>query len=898
MNRLRFLAARIRDAFRRRKIAEGFAAEMEFHLAELTAQYERKGMSHAEAERAARLRFGNSLQAQENLREQAGFAWLDGLWGDLVMTSRGLRRRPWFAVGATLILALGFAAAIAVFTLLDPVLLRPLPVPDAKEIHAVIANDDASRRYSRGTVERLDALFENGVAAYSGSARVSVQIGVAQAAGASLRLVNGRFFSALGLEPMVGRGLVAADDVGPDGQPVAVAGFTWAVETFGHAEAAVGAEVRINRIPVRIVGVLPPEFKDVGVGRTTHLWLPTALQQRLGFSGNRHAISTSERPTDANWNRDERVAWLQLLVRARDAADAVPKLERAFRPEAEAIAAAMDNEAERSAVRLVRLHLQRATTGDPAARRGLVGPGVLLGSMVAVLLLVTCTNVSGLLLVRSMARVRELGVRLALGAAAWRVARLALLEALILSLAGSLCATLLAFWTIPIAAQWLSTGDAGSTAISLRCVGLLTVLALATTFAAAVAPILWMVKLDPRTAFGQAPISGRPLRFGRFFVALQFALAAILVALAQSLAARLERTLATDPGVAARQILTVSYDASTAGYPEAERLVLAERLRTAAAAVPGVEAATFAASGFMVGSQSRSGLYFRSKAARVRRGHYQHDAVPPGYFGTIGAKLLRGRDFTSADHAEAPRVAIVSATFAREIYGETDPMGQTFSFGTEPSDEDWTVVGVVSDIRANGIAAASPAMFYTPATQWSAAMQFLAVRTRAPAAEVVAGLRKALGAAAPGVLFNRWRTAEERINDDLRPQRSGTTAASAFAGLAVVLAACGIAASVGYLILLRRREFAVRMALGAAPAVVRRGVFADAVRLALSGALPGVAVAWYLTRLPALSPALDRIDVATIALVVGATMAAAVVAGWLPARRASQFEPSTLLGSE
>lgn len=897
MNLVRSTAARVRDFFRRRQIADAFHAEMEFHLEELTAEFERQGMSRGEAERAARLRFGNLLQARENVREQAGFAWLDSWTGDARSSVRALLRRPWFAVSTMLVLALGFAAAIVVFAVLDPVLLRPLPVPQPRELHALVASDDPHRTYSRGTVQRLETLLEEPVAAYSSPNRVSAQVGSAPAAAATLRLVNGNFFRALHVSTLAGRTLLPGDDAAPGGRPVAVVAQHWAVQLFGSIEDAIGAEVLVNRVRLQIVGVLPAEFGDVGPGRRIDLWLPTALQNPINFTGNRHSISTTERPADPDWNRDERVSWLRVLVRTSEPARASARLGLAFRPQAEEMAAALDNEAERNALRQIRLQLAPAASGDGSMRQGMIGPGLLLGSMVGVLLLVTCTNVSGLLLVRAMARVKELGVRLALGAGASRVARLAVLEALILSVGGSVGGMVLAHWLAPVAAEWLSTG-VHQVEIGARSLGLLTLLVVVTTLAAAVAPIWWVTKLDPRCAFGEAPIGGRPLRLGRFFVAVQFALAALLVALAQSLAGQLERMSYIDPGVSTRQVLTVSFDASTAGYSHEERRGLAERLRTAAVSVAGVEAATFASSGFMIGSQSRSGLFFRSPTARTQRGHYQHDAVPPGYFATIGARLLHGRDFATSDRDNSPRVAIVSAAFAREVYGDQEPIGQRFGFGTQAGDEDWTIVGVVSDIHANGIRAASPAIFYTPTAQWDSEVRFLAVRTRAPVAEVGPAVRKALGEAAPGVLFTRWKTAEERIRDDLQPQRSGTTAATAFAGFAVLLAGCGVAASVGYLVLLRRREFAVRLALGATPVLVRRGVLAASAKLAVIGTVPGIALAWYLTRLPVLSPALTPLGGLAACGAAAVAILAALAAGWVPARRASQFDPNTLLRLE
>jgi hypothetical protein len=266
----------------------------------------------------------------------------------------------------------------------------------------------------------------------------------------------------------------------------------------------------------------------------------------------------------------------------------------------------------------------------------------------------------------------------------------------------------------------------------------------------------------------------------------------------------------------------------------------------------------------------------------------------------VGAPLLLGRDLTDADTRGAPRAAVINATLARKIFGAANPIGQRFGFDLHPAHDDWTIVGVVADIRANGLRADAPAEIFLPATQWSGSdLRFLAVRFSGSAAGLQSTLRAALARAEPGLVFTSWKTLRERMADDLSGDLATTQLAAIFGACAVLLAGAGIAGSLGYLVVLRQRELALRLAIGAAPGRLLRAVLLDALRLSATGGLAGLAAVWFVPLIPAVEATLHErpgLTPALAALAIG--LLTALIAGWIPARRAARIDPIVMLKAE
>ena len=901
---MRAFWARLRDAMRRRAIAREFAEEREFHLAELARLHRERGASPAAARAAAARDFGNVLRAQEELRAQAGFPTWDELANDLRHAARGVARRPWLAGSVVMILTLGLGAAATIHGLIDAVFLRPLPVPRPDELYAVVSpQPDIPDRLSRGTVRRLEAaLPERSVAAYSGGESCTVQIGAQPASRANTRLVNGSFFPTLGVTPGAGRWLAEADDRPGAPAAVVVASAAWAEKNFGAPEAALGREIVVNRVPVTIVGVLPRGFREVAVGQRTDLWFATALQPRLRTNSDASITASHEHPIDPDWNREERVSWLQILLRVRPGAPApATALQRAWAPQRDDLALTVDDPPAREELRRRSWALAHAPGGRSQFRDSFQATGWLVGGVVAVMLVFVCTNVSGFLLIRSLSRHREIGVRLALGAGSFRVMRLAFFESVILSLAGGIGGWWLAAWLLPSAVRLLAPGRDLAVGLGLRSIVVMTALALISAALGALAPALWISRVQPLPALSGSRGLGRaPIRLSRILIVAQFAMAVTLVVLATALGDELHRSLTADPGFARVQVETALFDAASAGYEPSATFPLMERLRTAALSVPGVTAVGFSANGILAGSQTRSGIHVRDPRARIHQGHLQHDSVSPDFLRAAGVPLLRGRGFTNDDRAGALPVAVVNAAFAREVVGERDPIGQTFGFDAKPSKADWTIVGVVADVRANGVRESVPPMFYLPLAQWDDdGPQFLAVRFEGLESGVQPGLQAALVRTEPGLVMSSWKTLENRMTDDLSRDVATTRLAAIFGGCAVLLAGAGIAGSLGYLVVLRQRELALRLALGMSPRRMLRSVIADSLRLGALGGGLGVAAAWVLPLLAPVKAVLhDQPGLGPALIAAAIALATATVAGLIPARRAARIDPNLMLRSE
>jgi predicted permease len=904
MKTLRAFAMRLRDLFRRREIARAFEEEMAFHRAELERQHLARGASPEEARAAAARDFGNEVRTRENLREQAGFPTWDELVSDCRHAARGLGRRPALTLSVMLILALGLGAAATIHGLIDAVFLRPLPVPYPEQLYAVTSTDPkAPSRISRGAVRRLEAaLPERSVAGYGGGTRATVRLPGQEAVRAGVRLVTGSFFATLGVNPTAGRLVADADDVPGAPTMTAVAGYAWAKKNFGTPQAAVGRELIVNRTPIAIIGVLPESFREIDVGQQTDLWFATAIQPRLGLAGNASITASDDRPNDPDWNREERVAWLSVLVRVRPGSPpVVPALQRAWSEERdEQIRAASDSQSREAIARLT-WTLVESPGGQSRFRESFRTTGRLLAGVVAVMLVLVCTNVSGLLLVRAMSRHREIGVRLALGAGSLRVVRLGFLEAAILSVSGGILGFLLAMWLLPFATRLLAPAQDLGVALGAKSILIMTALALVVALFSALTPALWISRVEPlRALSGNRGLGRAPVRLGRTLVVVQFTLAVALVAVAAALGGELQRLLAADPGFAREQVMTAIFDPASAGYKAEAVLGLAERLRTTLLGVPGVKAVSFSSTGILAGSRSSSGVYFHGPGVARRQWLLQHDSVLPGYFAVVGVPLVLGHDIAEADGAHGQRTAVINATLAREVFHDANSIGQTFSFDPEPSKEDWTIVGVIGDGHINGVRERVPPMFYLSAAQWDGAtLSFLAVRFTGPEAAVQANLRAALARAEPGLVFASWKTLERRIADDVSGDLATTKLAGIFSACAIVLAGAGVAGSLGYLVVLRQRELALRMAIGAASGQVLRSVLLDALRLGALGGAIGLALVWLIPKVPAVRALLhEPPGLVPACVAVAIALATALVAGWIPARRAAQIDPLLLLKSE
>ncbi len=896
---------RLRDWGRRKALRARLDEELAFHRDELTKEFERRGHAPAEARQLARRELGNTTLVREAHRERAGLPWIEEWWRDAVLAVRNLRRRRGYAASMVGLLAVGLAATLTVFVLTDAMLRRELPVPRAAELHLVTGMDGDPAWFSRASVDRLiDQLPAGSVVAYGGDTNVTLQRGDAPAKNVRGQLVMGKAWGALEITPAAGRLLTANDDRIGEGARVVLANHAWAVREYGSAAAAIGQELRLNRQTVEIVGVLPPEFRSLdGVSRVD-LFMPTALQPVLAIRGNASEFGGDDRPNDPDWNRENRVVWLELLVRVPEGTapeSIVGALHEAYAPDRADLVSQLTSPAEREQVQRRTWTMVAAPGGYSYQRDAFAATSRMLTGLVASLLILTCANLSGIMLVRTLARHREMGVRLSLGSGRWRTCRLTVIEALVCGLGGAALAVLLAHGVLPPAARLLLPGTDLSLEIwrggPLAVLGGVTLLC---GVGCALVPAWWLSRLEPLVALQGAMGTGRlPQRLGRLLVAVQLALAIMLVAVATSLGHEISEVLSADPGYERSSVLTARFNARSAGYTDEQLPALYARLDRTLREVPGVADVGFSATGILAGSRSSSALFPRLEGQEVVPEHTQHDSVDADYFRTVGLRLERGRTFTEEDTEDSPRVAIVSQSLARRIWGHTDVVGERIGFDYEPGEEDMEIVGVVVDARINHARSDGVEMFFTPVTQFPFNLRYIAVRVERDPQAARRLISNALGAEEPSLVFGSWLTLGERLESNMRGEIAWSRLASIIAGLALLLAVCGVGGSLAHLVALRQKELALRMALGATPETLLRGVLWDGLRLGLLGALGGAAlIGLAVAGVPLISWWDVDLSLGLALVAMGSGVLAALIGGWLPARKAARVDPQQMLKAD
>lgn len=886
---------------RRTRVAR-LEEEMRHHVELLTEENVARGMDRVEARRQAHLAFGNVLATREESQEALGWpsfeAWID----DVRVAWRGLCRRPGFAVSIIAVLTLGLGATTAVFSLVRGVLLDPLPVARPAELHLVRAPDDQPFEMSAPAVDRLNTgALAGRVAGYSSVAGAALRLEGAPAEPVRVQFVSGDFFPALEVVALRGRLLNSTDDALGAPQPVAVVSHTFWQKRLDGAADAVGRAIDLNGQTITIVGVAPAKFPGVSLGDTPELWLPLGLHAPLRCGPSAWTIADGPLPLEA-WRQADNAAWVSALVRLPPGlGGGQALLEAAWRPQLDAALAIIT---EPGVVRDFRQRVPRLVSspqGHSHTRDDFRRVGLTLTLLVAAVVLVTAANTATLLLLRVLSRGRELGVRLALGAGPWRIARAALMESLLLALIGAAAGVLVSLWLTPLLATWLVPAAAGSLpGVDLPLIGVLAVLAVVLGLTIGAAPAWLGAHLSPQSILQQRVLSaGGSLRLGRALIVAQLALSVMLISIASAMAFDLRRVLAENPGYDRPGVVQAFFNLDAARIPRERQEAVLDSLRTAAQELPQVRAVGFAASGVLSGSRSRSGVFFRGEGVNQPRDNVQHESVDGHYFAAMGMTLLRGRAIAPSDTAESPPVAVISERLAREVFGSADPIGQRFGFDQNAGPGDREIVGIVADARVNGVREDAPAMIYSVLAQWQSRPSTLAVRVAGDAAAVRGLLQKRISAAQPGIMFTRWSTLEERAQRWLRNDVATVRLTAGFGVLATLLAVIGVLGALGYLVASRSREIAVRLAVGAEPKRVGREILRDAVLLGVLGAgggvvlaavLPSVLGSWMMTGL--------RADWVAIVLAAIAGLAAAAIGGLLPARRAAKVDSLTLLRAE
>jgi predicted permease len=889
-----------RDAVERELDAELRAAE-----AELAARHAAHGLGAREAARAARLELGGVEPVKEAVRDVRVGAWIESLAGDVRYAIRTLRKTPAFTAAAVVSLALGIGGNAAIFTCLNALALRPLPVREPAALLDIgVRRNGAAEGFISFPMYRDLAAAQHaltGIVATAGAtpSRVTIPFaGGAEVDNVRVSFVSGNYFAVLGLDPAAGRFFTPEDDRHPAsaqaaGSVVVLSDGFWSRQ-FGRDPSVVGRTILIGRTRADVIGVAPRGFAGEVVGNAEDAWVPlTAWSSRDDLDNRRGTFTAFFGRLGPGVGRAEAEAQLTGLFRQLLAAERIQKTP-----------------GELSIV------LESAAAGlDFSLRRTYLTPLLIVMGMVALVLLIACANVANLLLARASARAGEIGVRLALGCSRARLVRQLLTESAILSITGAGLGLLVSRWGARSLVGLVGRGVALDLSPDVRVFAFVAGLAIVTTFVFGLIPALRSTRVDLAPALKglrRGSGGGSRQRAGRALVVAQVATSLLLLVGAGLLARSFANLHAQDYGFVPDRVLIFSLGHGPSDRSPEAMGVVERGARARVLAIPGVQSASF--SGIMLFSPSDIASPFTipgqpepADGPRLAR----YNSVSPGYFETVGMRIVAGRPFTDADDAlSAPRVAIVNERFARRYFpdgalGRRIVLGRPGRAKNAPgaaptaADPQIEIVGVAGDAKYNNLREDPKPLFFLPFAQMTRSLRALEVRTSQPASAIAAPVRDALSGVSKDIMIRGVTTLAEQVDASLAAERLLLRLCVLFGGLALLLACVGLYGVIAYSVAQRTPEIGVRVALGATPASVMHGVLRETMGLVIAGVALGVPAALLSTRLlTSFLYGLTPRDPITLASASAVLLAAGALAAAVPARRAGRVDPIVALRYE
>ena len=881
------LLRRLRYLFQQRRIEAEIAEEIESHRHMAEERERREGTPDAGP--ASRRVMGNITLAREEARAAWIAPWVDGIWQDAAYAWRMLHRAPAFTAALVLVLGLGIGGVTAVFTLVDGLMLKDLPVRSPDRLVYFSSPSFSYPIFSEVRARSTD-VFES-VAAWSVE-DMHVAWGQ-ELEPADVLTASGGFYGTLGVTAAIGRTFSQADDEiggGPQGRVAVISDAAWR-RRYGADPGVIGRTVRIGPDTYTIVGVTPRGYFGVAPGLAPEITIPLLVNARR---------NTVQSPTSS---------WVHLIARLRDGVtvrEANASLARFWPAALEAtLPPALD--AERRAHFLGRqTSIESARAGFSRVRVRFAQPLWFLFALVALLLTAATASAANLLLARGAGRRREIAVRLALGAARRRLVRQMLTESLVWTLIASVVGLLIAAWGANALLALMTTReqkidlDAG---VSLRVMLFSLGVAAITSAVCSVLPALRATRLDPALGLKAAPGSSLAIAprwaSGRWIVAAQIAVSVLLLGNAALFGRSLYSVLTQSAGVDRRDVVVLGTDVDAAGYDE-ERAArfyreLLDRVRT----VPGVRGASLSMYPPISGGDGAWTENVGIDGAQPARGAttVYFNTVSASYFATTGMTLLRGRDILDSDRETAPAVAVVNETLARRLFPAQDPLGRQITIGRAESRRNLAIVGLVSDAKYQRLQESPRAVAYLPWLQQRGDNMFIEIRV-APGMSVSDAVRGQVRALDPVVPVH-VQTVAERIRESLVTERVLAALAGLLAAAAAALSCAALYGLLAYGVSRRTREIGVRLALGADRRSVLMGVLSESVVLALIGIVVGVGATLALGRfvrglLFQITPA----DPASIAAAAALMFVVACVAALGPAWRAARVDPVIALKAE
>ncbi|MGE5720857.1 MAG: ABC transporter permease, partial [Sphingomonadales bacterium] len=812
---------------------------------------------------------------------------LDQWFQEVRHVLRQLRRSPGFAGVAVLSLALAIGANLALFSLTDTMLLRSLPVSDPEQLVEFVRADRNAMMtnlpYPVYENLREDRAVLSTVFAIAPSSEV-LHYGVVPPQLTNVHEVSGSFFPTLGVPAYLGRAFGPSDDRAEAPSPVVVLSYRSWARLFGSDRAIVGQSVRLSEKLFTIIGVMPPRFFGVDRSRVPDLWIPLSLDPKPGQVWVLGRLKAGVSP-----------------ARARGA------LEGRFRRALEAVARPVASEGERDAVLAQRLVVNAASRGTSGLRWSFWDYNDTLKILIALgglVLLVACVNLANLLMARSAARSREVGIRLAIGAGRWRIVRQLLTENIVLSLVGGCFGVLIAFWGHGFLLDFL-VQDPQTVALDFRMdfrilvFGL--VLSIATGLMFGLVPALRATRADPAVTLrvgGRTPGLAR-VPFARVLLVGQVALSMILLFGAGLFVRSLNNLNAVDLGIERDELLLT--DVRTSARTPQERDQLWSQLPARIAALRGVRSAALAGDAVFGNGGWNNTIWVESANGSPSEASVSDNWVGAGFFTTVGIPIRLGREFRDSDTPRAPLVAVVNEVFAHRFWANESPIGKHFGDNGPASVGRYEVVGVVGNAKYGNVREQLRPMVFHPVSQEPPhAMTALVLHVRGiDSADLRSSVRREVARLDGDALVSDMRSTSQVLHDQLRRDRMFAALSTIFALLALILAAIGIYGVEAYRVARRTAEIGVRMALGAQRSGVLWLVSRETLALLAVGVLLGIPLGLATMRLiKSLLFGVEASDPAALCAAVLALCAIGGTAGYLPARRAASVDPVIALREE
>jgi predicted permease len=921
MSLLRRIASGLRSLLRKEQVNGELDEELRGFLEMAAEEKMKQGMRRKDALRAVGLERGGLEAAKEVVRSAGWESFVESSWQDLRFGWRMLRKSPGFTTVVVLSLALGIGANTAIFTLIDAILFKMLPVKNPQELallqwsvprerglHGLWydgsswpeKNKEVGFSFSYPAFQQLRAhnqvlsdLFA--FADLGGDVNVVAdgEPGLARA-----QMASGSIFTTLGIRPVAGR-LFSEGDDNPAAQPVCVISDGYWKRRFGARIDIADKAVVIAGVPFHIIGVTEPNFFGLTPGSNVDVWVPLSTQPLV--EPNLDPKVSMFTAAD-HW-------WVQIMGRLRPAvsrAQAAAALDVIFRPAAaEAIPSPGDTAVVPS------LELGRAGQGFDRLRNQFSRSLFILMGLVNLVLLIACANVANLLLARATSRAREIGLRLSLGASRGRLIRQLLTESIVLAFLGGAVGCLFAYWGTSLLISLISsTGKTISLSVSpdLRVIGFTTGACLFTAVLFGLAPAWRSARTDLVSGLKESPrtlsTAGLRLGLGKALVVSQVALSLVLLFGAGLFVRTLVKLKNLDTGFDTRNVLLFGLNPTKSGYKEATLNDFFFRVGQRLAALPGVESAT--ASFHEPINDGRRGRTLRVPGRTLPPDQTGVAVMPAGprFFATMKIPLLRGRDFNERDTEQAPKVAVVNQAFVKRYFSDRDPMGQHIGFESDPANQEMEIVGIASDAKYGSLRDETPVTVYRPFAQESEIPYlFFELRTAADPLALVPAARAAVASVDRNVPLFGVETESQEIDDALLQERLFAKLAGFFGLAALLLASVGLYGILSYAVERRTSEIGIRMALGAQRANVLNMVLRETLLLVASGVVIGIPASFAATRFASslISDLLFGIkctDVSTMVLAAIVLIVVAVFAGFLSARRAMRVDPMIALRYE